>query len=60
MVLTASGYVLLFLCGLAVGLFCWLSYACLSRTQRAAGAAGDKLLASRADEITGAISHGSG
>ena len=30
MVLTEFGYLLLFLCGLAVCLFCWLSYASLS------------------------------
>jgi hypothetical protein len=29
MVLTEFGYLLLFLCGVAVCLFCWLSYASL-------------------------------
>ena len=60
MVLTASGYVLLFLCGLAVGLFCWLSYASLSGTQPAARADGDELLEGNPGEITEAISPGSG
>jgi hypothetical protein len=31
MVLTEFGYLLLFLCGVAVCLFCWLSYASLSQ-----------------------------
>ena len=31
MVLTEFGYLLLFFCGVAVGLFCWLSYASLSQ-----------------------------
>jgi hypothetical protein len=60
MVLTASGYLLLFLCGLAVGLFCWLSYASLSGTPPAARPDGHKLPAGSADEIAGAISHGRG
>jgi hypothetical protein len=35
MVLTEWGYLLLLLFGLAVGLFCLLSYACFSRTRGA-------------------------
>lgn len=34
MILTALGYLLLFLSGLAVCLFCWLSYSCLNRAAR--------------------------
>ena len=33
MVLTEFGYLLLFLCGVSVCLFCWLSYASLSQTR---------------------------
>jgi hypothetical protein len=35
MVLTEFFYLLLFLCGVAVGLFCWLSYASLSQPRDA-------------------------
>ena len=41
MVLTTVGYLLLLLCGLSVGLFCWLTYSsltCATRTQAEAAA----------------------
>jgi len=60
MVMTASGFVLLFLCGLAVCLFCWLSYATLSGTQRAERPAEDELLESAAARIREAVSAGQG
>jgi hypothetical protein len=53
-ILTAVGYLLLFLSGLAVGLFCWLSYSSLRGAARPSEPpVPDSLLEDAAREITG-------
>jgi hypothetical protein len=56
-VLTAVGYVLIFLSGLAIGLFCWLSYSSLSGAARPTKApAEDSFLEQAARDITPRVS----
>ena len=52
MVLTVWGYLFLALSGLAVGLFCWLSYASLTEAAQPGKAAHDDFLARAAGDIT--------
>lgn len=60
MVLTAVGYLLLFLSGLAVGLFCWLSYSSLTSAVRPPKPpAQDSFLENAARDITPPIGAGS-
>lgn len=60
MILTAAGYLLLFLSGLSVGLFCWLSYTSLSGAARPQQPpAEDQFLEGAADDITPPIGAGS-
>jgi len=58
-ILTIWGYLLLSLFGLAVGLFCWLSYASLTCATRSDRASGDELRRSAAD-LRGVITPGAG
>jgi hypothetical protein len=59
-ILTAVGYLLLLLSGLAVCLFCWLSYSCLRRAARSQEPpAEDKFLEDRAHDISGPVGAGS-
>jgi hypothetical protein len=54
------GYLLLLLSGLAVCLFCWLSYSCLRRAARSQETpAEDKFLEDRAHDISGPVGAGS-
>lgn len=56
-VLTAVGYLLIFLSGLAIGLFCWLSYSCLSgAARRSKPPAQDSFLEEAAHDITPRVS----
>jgi hypothetical protein len=62
-VLTVWGYLFLSLSGLAVGLFCWLSYCSLRDAAARPGKAAQKtthddFLARAARDITEAVSHG--
>lgn len=60
MILTAVGYLLLFLSGLAVCLFCWLSYSSLTRSARPPKRpAQDSFLDRAAHDITPPIGAGS-
>ena len=60
MILTAVGYLLLFLSGVAVCLFCWLSYCSLaSAARRKKQAAKDSFLDHEAHDITPPIGAGS-
>lgn len=60
MILTAVGYLLLFLSGLAVCLFCWLSYSSLTTAARPPKApAQDSFLEHAAHDITPPIGFGS-
>lgn len=53
MILTAVGYLLLFLSGVALGLFCWLSYSSLAGAARPPQPpAQDSFLAEAARDIT--------
>jgi hypothetical protein len=55
-VLTTVGYLLLFLSGLAVGLFCWLSYASLTSAARPPERqAEDRFLENAARDMRGPI-----
>jgi hypothetical protein len=55
-ILTAVGYLLLFLSGLSVGLFCWLTYSSLSCAARSPKtAAQDRFLGHAAHDIRGPI-----
>jgi len=59
-ILTAVGYLLLFLSGVAVCLFCWLSYCSLTgAARRRKQAAKDSFLDDAAHDITPPISAGS-
>lgn len=59
MVLTAVGYLLLFLSGVAVCLFCWLSYASLTGAARPQKRpAQESFLENAAHDITRPISAG--
>lgn len=61
MVLTAVGYLLLFLSGLAVGLFCWLSYSSVTGAARPPQRpAEDQFLERAVHDITPPIGAGSG
>lgn len=53
MVLTVWGYLFLVLSGLAVGLFCWLSYSSLTDAAQPGKAAEDDFLARAAGDIMG-------
>jgi hypothetical protein len=54
------GYLLLVLSGLAVCLFCWLSYSCLKRAARSQEPpAEDKFLEDRRHDIGGPVGAGS-
>ena len=60
MILTAVGYLLLFLSGVAVCLFCWLSYSSLTGAARPPKApAQDSFLEQAAHDITPPIGAGS-
>jgi hypothetical protein len=60
-ILTAVGYVLLFLSGLALGLFCWLSYSSLTGAARPAQPPAEaEFLEGVADDITPPIGARSG
>ena len=60
MILTAVGYLFLFLFGLSVGLFCWLTYASLTCAARpAARTAEDRLFDRAARDLNGPLSAGS-
>ena len=60
MILTAVGYLLLLLSGLAVGLFCWLSYSSLRSAARPPEQpAQDKFLESATRDISGPVGAGS-
>lgn len=52
MILTAVGYLLLFLSGLAICLFCWLSYSSCRAARPPQARAEDELLERSADDIT--------
>jgi len=58
-ILTIWGYLLISLFGLAIGLFCWLSYASLTCATRSGGASRDELRRSAGD-MTGAMTPGAG
>ena len=58
MVLTVWGYLFIALSGLAVCLFCWLSYSSLAEAARRGNARQDDFLARAARDITGAMSPG--
>ena len=61
MILTAVGYLLLFLSGLAICLFCWLSYSCVKRSAAPPQPPPeDQLLEHAAEEITPPIGAGGG
>jgi hypothetical protein len=58
-ILTAVGYLLLFLFGLSVGLFCWLTYSSLSCAARSPKPrAQDLFLERAAHDIRGPIGAG--
>ncbi|HYM41148.1 MAG TPA: hypothetical protein VET46_00140 [Steroidobacteraceae bacterium] len=57
MILTLWGYLLICLFGVAIGLFCWLSYASITARLRKPSR-GE--LARSAGNITGFMSHGAG
>jgi hypothetical protein len=60
-ILTAAGYLLLFLSGLSVGLFCWLSYSCLGgAASPQQPPAEDQFLDRAAEDITPPLGAGSG
>ena len=59
MILTIWGYLLIGLSGVAIFLFCWLSYASVTCAARAAKAARDALPGGTGN-ITGAMSPGAG
>jgi hypothetical protein len=59
-ILTAVGYLLLFLSGLAVGLFCWLSYSSLTcAARKSRQPAQDSFFEHAAHDITPPIGAGS-
>lgn len=60
MIITALGYLFLFLSGLAICLFCWLSYSCLRGGARPQKPAAEQLLEHAAENITPPMSAGSG
>ena len=60
MILTAVGYLLLFLSGLAVCLFCWLSYSSVTGPARPPQPAEDQFLERATHDITPPIGAGSG
>lgn len=61
MILTAAGYLLLFLSGLAIGLFCWLSYSSLTGAARPPQPpAEDQFFEDDEEDITPPIGAGSG
>jgi len=57
-VLTVWGYLFLALSGLAVCLFCWLSYSSLREAARPGNTRRDDFLARAIRDITGAMSPG--
>lgn len=60
MILTAVGYLLLFLSGLSVCLFCWLSYASLTgKARQPDRPADDSFLEHRVHDITRPVGAGS-
>ena len=59
MILTAVGYLLLFLSGVAVCLFCWLSYSSLTGAARPKAPPQDSFLEQAAHDITPPIGFGS-
>jgi hypothetical protein len=59
-ILTVWGYLLLSLAGLAIGLFCWLSYASLTGAAGRPGKPSRDELRKRVTDIMGAMSPGAG